>query len=109
MSSLFSYPNILWLALVLVAFLVIIHLLAMKMLANHFRKKYPEAFGADGKLRKAQENAALVGTAGALKMVAEDAEKAAQEKAAATQAALNASEQGDGASSDANLNDTEQK
>ena len=85
MSSLFSYPNILWLALVLVAFLVIIHLLAMKMLANHFRKKYPEAFGADGKLRKAQE------------------------KAAATQAALNASEQGNGASSDANLNDTEQK
>ena len=88
MSSLLSYPNILWLAVVLVIFLVVIHLVAMKMLANHFRKKYPEAFGSDGKLRKAQEGAAVVGTASALRMAAEDAEKAAEEKAAATQAAL---------------------
>lgn len=95
MSSLLSYPNILWLAVVLVIFLVVIHLVAMKMLANHFRKKYPEAFGSDGKLRKAQENAAVVGTAGAMRMAAEDAEKAAQAKAAETQEALAAEEQKD--------------
>lgn len=93
MSSLFSYPNVLWLAVVLVVFLLLIHLVAMKMLANHFRKKYPEAFGTDGKLRKAQEGAAVVGTAAALRMAAEEAEKEAEEKAAATQAALKASEQ----------------
>ncbi len=93
MSSLLSYPNILWLAVVMVVFLVVIHLVAMKMLSNHFRKKYPEAFGSDGKLRKAQENAAVVGTAGAIRMAAEDAEKAAQEKLAETQEALAAEEQ----------------
>lgn len=93
MSSLLSYPNILWLAVVMVVFLVVIHLVAMKMLSNHFRKKYPEAFGSDGKLRKAQENAAVVGTAGAMRMAAEDAEKAAQEKLAETQEALAAEEQ----------------
>lgn len=88
MSSLLSYPNILWLALVLVIFLIVLHLVAMKMLSNHFRKKYPEAFGADGKLRKAQDNAAVVGTAGAMKMAADDAEKSANEIAAETQEAL---------------------
>lgn len=93
MSSLLSYPNILWLAVVMVVFLVVIHLVAMKMLSNHFRKKYPEAFGSDGKLRKAQENATVVGTAGAMRMAAEDAEKAAQEKLAETQEALAAEEQ----------------
>ncbi|NLA51058.1 MAG: hypothetical protein GX860_02860 [Alcaligenaceae bacterium] len=93
MSSLLSYPNILWLAVVMVVFLVVIHLVAMKMLSNHFRKKYPEAFGSDGKLRKAQENAAVVGTAGAMRMAAEDAEKAAQEQLAETQEALAAEEQ----------------
>lgn len=88
MSSLLSYPNILWLALVLVIFLIVLHLVAMKMLSNHFRKKYPEAFGADGKLRKAQDNAAVVGTAGAMKMAADDAEKSANEIAAETQESL---------------------
>lgn len=48
MSSMLSYPNILWLAIVLVLLLVVVHLVAMKMLSNHFRKKYPEAFGEDG-------------------------------------------------------------
>ncbi|WP_432786547.1 hypothetical protein AAEX37_00665 [Oligella sp. MSHR50489EDL] len=86
MSSLFTYPNILWVALVLVAFLVIIHLVAMKMLANHFRKKYPEAFGSDGKLKKAQSHAAVVGPAAASKLAAEEAEKVAAE----TQAKLDA-------------------
>lgn len=89
MSSLLSYPNILWVALVLVIFLVVIHLVAMKMLANHFRKKYPEAFATDGKLRKAQSNAAVVGTAGAAKIAADEAEEAAKAIAAETTAKLN--------------------
>ena len=76
MNSLFTYPIILWLALVLVVFLVVIHLLAMKMLANHFRKKYQEALGSDGKLRKALDSAAVVGTANAIKMAAESAKEA---------------------------------
>ncbi|MDO5668111.1 MAG: hypothetical protein Q4G44_09850 [Alcaligenaceae bacterium] len=92
MSSLLSYPNILWVALVLVIFLVVIHLVAMKMLANHFRKKYPEAFSSDGKLRKAQDGAAIVGTAGAVKMAADEAEEAAQSIAAETTAQLKAEE-----------------
>lgn len=83
MNSLFSYPNILWVALGLVIFLVAVHLLAMKMLSNHFRKKYPEAFGSDGKLKKAKDNAAVVGTAGALRMAAEEAEQETKEKLAA--------------------------
>lgn len=90
MSSLFSYPNILWVALVLVIFLVVIHLVAMKMLANHFRKKYPETFGTDGKLRKAQDNAAVVGTAGAVKLAADEAERTAESIAAETTARLDA-------------------
>lgn len=84
MSSLLSYPNIIWVALVLVVFLVVIHLVAMKMLANHFRKKYPESFGTDGKLRKAQDTAAVLGTASAVKMAANEAEQA--DKTAATNA-----------------------
>lgn len=75
MSSMLTYPNILWLAIVLVLLLVVVHLVAMKMLSNHFRKKYPEAFGEDGKLRKPLDNAAAVGTASAMKLAAEEAEK----------------------------------
>lgn len=72
MGSLLSFPNVLWLGLGLVIFLVVIHLVAMKMLANHFRKKYPEAFGTDGKLKKAEDTAAVLGTAAAVKMAAEE-------------------------------------
>ncbi|SUA64226.1 hypothetical protein [Oligella urethralis] len=81
MNSLLTYPNILWVALVLVAFLIIIHLVTMKMLANHFRKKYPEAFDNDGKLKKAQEQVAAVGPAAAVKLASAEGEKAVAESA----------------------------